>query len=198
MQAAVTLLVSLSLAACLPTSLQMDREQLVTAEDFEGFVVGSVEIRIVPEVDPSFLAKLSPKAEGADFELELDEYRDTRMLFDDPFHSARKYTLALEAGPEQLFVSKLSAGRYSFGSFYPRGYERNSVHLGPSFTVTNRQLTYVGRLVISVPARLPNPSDPRVLTITHTVESDPDAALAAARAKYPGLLPDLEVRDPMH
>lgn len=141
---------ALALVGC-TSPVQMKAADLHEIGPTEGRVFGSVLVVVAPlaENESSWAWTQGRKASGFDYSLLLEKYKEG--LFD---LGGEERSIRVEPGKEEGFALKLEQGRYLFTKLKQEGFSNLEMGLGASFEVTPGKTTYVGRIVIELPARM--------------------------------------------
>lgn len=131
---------TLFLSACV--TMQMSPEELKQVGPTEGVVIGSLQIKggadILGRSKWAFEAIPVPPSHKEPLAKPI-----------------RPYTLqATRDGDEELFVTKLPSGMYSFWKLYQPGFSNFIQRTDVYFTVQPGTITYIGRLVVEFPPGL--------------------------------------------
>jgi hypothetical protein len=102
------------------------------------------------------------------------------------------YTLPATPGKEEFFVKKLPAGNYKMDNIKPTGILAPTLltfPIGLSFTVKPKEITYIGRLLVTFPDRIRAGS-----TFGSAIQDAQQEMIAKLRNDYPSIVPNA-VRD---
>jgi len=162
------------------------KEELQSIEGNEGVVIGSVLLTVVQGVaNESGLAFLGGRKAG-----ELEYAVAVSKTGSDPF----KLTYSLPATPvkEEFFVKKLPAGNYKMDNIKPTGFLAPTLltfPVGLSFTVKPREVTYIGRLLVTFPDRIRSGSTFRI-----AIQDTQQETIEKLRNDHPSIVANV-VRD---
>ena len=142
-------LVVFLLSGC--ASMNSSKEELQGIETNEGIVVGSVLLTVAQgDANESGWAFLKGrKASELEYSVAISESEFN------PFKPT--YTLPATPGKEALFVKKLPAGSYKMSSIGPTGFLAPtglSFPLNLRFEVKPQTISYIGKLVVTLPDRI--------------------------------------------
>lgn len=180
----------------------------------EGLVVGSIlvslqDINAPPESDSS-LAAMAKRAEARGigtqpsldstpswlsgqaktdaltFLVRFEERRGVYWGSAEPDPSAKQFSFVALPLEEKNFALRLPAGSYRFLSMAPQnGEEKLKTVLGLAFEVTPARATYIGRLVIAMPARLRLREGEFPYSVPRHVEDALDDSIQLLNRRYP-------------
>ncbi len=147
------------LAAC-ATPDQTPADELRELGPNEGIVIGSVLIEIEKPEDDSWRA--GTKIGEHNWYLVITEDRGDQSIAQlivtglIPFAAPKSFRIVARLGEPVLFLRKLSAGEYHFDGISQDTGSRSPlyVNLHLPFMVHPGQATYVGRIIINLPARI--------------------------------------------
>ena len=177
---AAPLLLLLLTGACTSMHpLHLGPEQLGELEADEGLVFGSVRVEVTDEESGGLFGR---NAEDFRYRITLLGPREDRdgALFTD------EWQVFVHPGEERVFVARLPAGDLALGGARPTPFFGSEFLLSGSFTVDPTQPTYIGRLVLTFPARLGSFTEVDLrVDDTHEIRPVIDAAYGdlTARAK---------------
>lgn len=133
-----------------------DPSKPLTAD--EGIVIGSVLVRVgavqdaqAPQVASMFLVP----AHSLHYSLDSGPQRNTRAIIEKPIAGEMRHSISVQPGKEEVFVTRMAAGPHVFFRLVPRGYEDAAGLLGIRFTVAPGTTTYIGRVILDLPEKLP-------------------------------------------
>lgn len=155
--AGLLVFVSPFLASCAaPMNRTPDPGKPLAAD--EGIVIGSVLVRIGVAQDvpaPPVASLFLVPARSLHYSLESGPQRNTRSIVEKPIAGELRRSLRIEPGREEVFVTRMAAGPHVFFRLAPQGYEDAAAELGIRFTVMPGTTTYIGRVILDLPEKLP-------------------------------------------
>lgn len=163
---AVSCLLLVSTACTTTHELHGPPAEIEAVADGEGIVFGSLLVELEPE-----RGVLGRDAERFDYCLTLPGPRPEMDMA--LFHE--EWELRVSPGEERAFVGRLPAGRQYAGALRPKPFFSGAFSIPGSFEVAPDAVTYLGRLVLVVPARL----GPSSMTAAVRIEDDLTATRAA-------------------
>jgi len=124
----------------------------------EGIVIGSVLVR-VGAVEDAAAIRVAPmflvSAGSLRYSLDAGPQRNTRAIFEKPIAGESPSSLLVQPGKEEVFMTRMPAGPHVFFRLVPRGHEDAAGSLGIRFIVAPGATTYIGRVILDLPDKLP-------------------------------------------
>lgn len=175
----VLILLLVIISGC--ASMTSTKSELQNIKDNEGVVIGSVLVS-AEKVDPdesgwAFLKGI--KAEKTKFSVSISESKWNPLQ--------TTYKVPAVVGKEEIFIKKLPAGNYNMDSLYTSGLlnAQMSLRLAINFNVKPKQTIYIGKLVVSLPARLRAGSGASVVIVDNQQET-----IEKLRSEYGSIVSD--------
>lgn len=165
---------ALQVSGC--ATMNSTSDELQTVAENEGIIIGSIEI-VVAEGNANDGWTKGRKAGELEYTLNVAQHGLN------PFQET--YTLPATPGKEAFFVKKLKSGRYEILNLQPTGWLAPTNLYFPlklKFEVMPQQTSYIGKLVVQLPARIGYGSH-----FDFSVVNAMDYTLAQLRGDYPSL-----------
>lgn len=131
--------------------MQMKEGELNSIAPSEGLIIGSLQI-VVEDPPDGKLSFWKTSLSKTEWHLELQNKNST---FLEKMSPVSGYQISAMAGGEEIpFLTKLPGGTYQFTRIYKGGWTNFEGSLSESFTVTPGVTTYIGKLVVTLPAEV--------------------------------------------
>jgi hypothetical protein len=145
----------LVLEGCASENLRMLPEDTLKMDSHEGIVIGSIVVKVEDLLKGESVGSCKPLGN-----LKWWITVSPNKNLDSIIFSSSKYGIsAISDGQEVEFVSKLPAGRYYFHNVTQDGWVAGEAPKFPmkvAFDVLEGEITYVGRLILTLPHYIPN------------------------------------------